>query len=270
VNAVLDHLVKLLVPMSFIFVKRKKLMKPLLLLCILTLFFASTVSAHTVHLKSGRQIKALEVWEERDQVFCKISPSITVGFPKEDVLKIEKEQLRSKSPDPFQYDIWQSGIELREALFLAERHNIPIRARGRPSATGFNHEVWREAESERVFAYHTRQLDHPVRVVMMFTPINKVLYQVQVIFTAPRNSPLYSDLKDILSERYGKPSKPYHPLVDSHIWRNRNSVITLKGGWEPLTVEYLDVAMDKMNTKELEHIRNEEKNKNVQAGSGVF
>jgi hypothetical protein len=245
-------------------------MKPLLFVCILLFSFAGMVSANTVHLKNGRQIKALEVWEEKDQIFCKISTSMTVGFPKEDVLKIEKEQLRSNSPDPFQYDLWQSGLELEEALFLAERHNIPIRARGRPSGTGFTHEVWREAESERVFAYLARQLDHPVRVVLKFTPISKVLYQIQVIFTAKRNSPLYSDLKDILSERYGKPSKTHHPLIDSHIWRHRNSVITLKGGWEPLAVEYLDVAMDKMNTSEMEQLRSEDKKKKVQTGTKIF
>jgi hypothetical protein len=248
-------------------------MKPLLLLCILIIFFAGTVSAHTVHLKSGRQIKALEVWEERDQVFCKISPSITVGFPKEEVLKIEKEQLRSKSPDPFQYDIWQSGIDLREALFLAERHNIPIRGRGRPSATGFTHEVWREAETEHVFTYETIQMDRPTRVLLRFTPIEKILYQVEVrwILANARSSPFHSDMRDILTEKYGKPSKSYLPLHEVDNWKAiRNISITMKANNGGIVIEYLDHTIDRLNTKELEYLRNKEREKNGQAGKGIF
>jgi hypothetical protein len=247
-------------------------MRVFIILVALLLFSGESAFGDIVHLKNGRQIKALEVWEDGDQIRCRMSNSMEIAFPKDSVERIEKEHNSSKSPAPFKYDIWESGIDIEQVIYLAERHNIPIRARGHLGGTNFNQEVKKEAKNEHVLAYKIKQLDHPARVILKFTPKSRLLYQVQVAFTVsnPRNSPFYSDLMDILSERYGKASKTYHPLNDLHTWTDENNIISLKSGWGPLTVDYLDVALDKMNTIEMEELRNEEKKKNVQAGKGVF
>jgi hypothetical protein len=73
--------------------------KTIVLLIILLLAFAGPLQAEIIHLKNGRQIEALQVWETGDQVLAKITESTTLSFPTDQVARIEKSPRRSGHSD---------------------------------------------------------------------------------------------------------------------------------------------------------------------------
>jgi hypothetical protein len=64
--------------------------KTIVFLFILLLAFAGPLQSETIHLKNGRQVVAIQVWETGDQVLAKITDSHTLSFPADQVARIEK------------------------------------------------------------------------------------------------------------------------------------------------------------------------------------
>jgi len=79
-------------------------MKKLLLILLAAVLFPLIASADTIVLKNGMRFESEKVWEEDDEIKC-YRDGLVVGFPKDDVERIEKtssEAMEPKAPSTAQ------------------------------------------------------------------------------------------------------------------------------------------------------------------------
>jgi hypothetical protein len=80
-------------------------MKKCLLFLGAILVSANCALATTIHLKDGRQVEVLEVWETENQVRCRMPDSTIVEFPRELVHRIDADTRGSGNPRTVQVNV---------------------------------------------------------------------------------------------------------------------------------------------------------------------
>lgn len=74
--------------------------------------------AATIFFKDGTRLDVSEVWEEGGQIKCNLYGTV-VGYPKENILKVEKNELKQTEPD-----IMKSDSESVDAPNLVDMPNL--------------------------------------------------------------------------------------------------------------------------------------------------
>jgi hypothetical protein len=80
-------------------------MKKWLLFLVIILVSANCALAATIHLKDGRQVEVLEVWETESQVRCRMPDSAIVEFPRESVHRVDAGIRGSGNPRSVQFNV---------------------------------------------------------------------------------------------------------------------------------------------------------------------
>lgn len=213
-------------------------------------------AADTIVLKSGRIIDAAKCWEDGDLVKCKIYGQV-IGYHKNDIAEIKTDVAHEIPSKGFRYDIWQSGISVREAIDIAEVHDIPFHRGGIISVNKtFNPKMCRPyAESATEFYYKDQILGRRATLTFNFTPLSKRLYSLTVAFSGPGISKT-SDFKDqvesMLRVKYDRPPKNIaHIFFEVLEWKiNRNATVTMRAGGNSIHIIYSDLKLFELFEKE--------------------
>ena len=140
--------------------------------------------AGTIVLKNGRTVDAAKCWEDGEIIKCKIYGQI-VGYHKNDIAEAHL-SIKSEIPaaNGFKFDIWQSGISVRQAIDIAETNDIPFHRGGLISANkSFNPKMCKPyADKATEFYYKDQILGKWANIHLNFTPVSKQLYSVQIKF----------------------------------------------------------------------------------------
>jgi hypothetical protein len=117
----------------------------------------------------------------------------------------------------FEFDVWNSGISLTEAMKIAEFNDVPLTTAGamKPCQRGKEHyrpERMKDAQKSRNFCYKDTVVGKPALVTLHFTPMSKKLCNV-VIYWANADKAQQKEVLFVLSEKYGDPLK-YSPVKD--------------------------------------------------------
>lgn len=70
---------------------------------IILVIFPIHGTADTIFFKNGMRLDVSEVWEENGQIKCKLYGTV-VGYPKENILKVEKNELKKTESDDIKSD----------------------------------------------------------------------------------------------------------------------------------------------------------------------
>lgn len=214
--------------------------------------------ADTITLKSGRQIDSTKCWESGDQLKCKIYGQV-IGYQKSDIAEFKLDSAPPKPANGFQYDIWQSGISVQQAIDIAEANDLPFHRDGLISVNKtFNAKMCRPyADSATKFYYKEHILGKWAKLNLDFTPVSKRLFSVEIQFgkTGMSKDSIFRQQNEaMLREKYGKPLG-----VNNHMgvyktidWKiNDRAIVTMRPGANYVHVSYLDKAIAKLVETEL-------------------
>lgn len=212
--------------------------------------------ADTIILKSGKTIQASDCWEEGDLVKCKLYGQI-VGYSKSDIAEYRIAPRPIKLITGFRFDIWQSGITIREAIKIAEINNKPFHRSGLLSVNKvFNAKMCRPYANTAIEFYYKDQIFGRLATLNFnFTPTGKRLYSLDVAFSGPRiskNSEFRKQIEALLKEKYGVPVKNSdHIVYKNYDWKiNNNATVTMRLGGNNVHVIYTDAKLSKMAENE--------------------
>jgi hypothetical protein len=123
---------------------------------IILMLYPGRSDADNVVLKNGRKINAAKCWEDGDLIRCNLYGQI-VSYPKDEVANLTVESSPEKPTDGFIFDIWRSGLKVRDAIDIAETHNKPLHKDGLLSINKtFNPKMWRPYEDSAFFYLQRR------------------------------------------------------------------------------------------------------------------
>ncbi len=188
------------------------------------------------------------MWEEDDLIKGEVFGSV-IGYPKDQVerLEIGESDQAAKPNSGFVFDDWRSGISIYEFMDIAERNDIPIHRDGLISINKhFNPIVSRKyAETYRKFYYKDQILGKWARVDLVFTPNTKKLCTLSIKWNGQgvsKESEFFTEVKSIMSKKYGAPSKTDKEyLIHKIFWNiNQNAYAMLQGGGGFSQLHYFD------------------------------
>lgn len=239
-------------------------MRQLLIFTCLMLFMLLPFqsAADTVILKSGRTIQVSNCWEAGDLVKCKLYGQI-VGYSKSDIAEYRIDPRPIKLITGFRFDIWQSGITIREAIKIAKTNNKPFHRSGLLSVNKvFNPKMCRPyANTATEFYYKDQIFGRLAKLNFNFTPTGKRLYSLDVAFSGPgisKNTEFRKQIEALLKEKYGAPAtNSNHIVYKNYDWKiNDNATVTMRLGGNNVHVIYTDDRLSKMAENEkLELVR---------------
>jgi hypothetical protein len=232
--------------------------------------------ADTIILKSGRKVVVDMAWEEGNTIKGTRS-AVTIGFPKDEVENVIYEKSEQKDTDSFQFDIWNGGISINEAVKIAERHNLPLMRIGVVStATKFDPSISKFIKSENKFYYNTKLMGKHAAITLCFTPSSRLLYQIEVSLAGgndlQRNSAYQAEIEEMLSKKYGKSIKSTYKLLwDRYSWDvDGKYLVTMQVGMSAIDISYMDKQLDSKNTAESNLIKDKEKASYTEKDSSKF
>jgi hypothetical protein len=238
--------------------------------------FPIHLAADTLVLKSGRKIDAVKCRELGDQIKCQLRGGAIIGFLKTDVVEVWKDFKAGEiKPSPqanklgkenlppnttgFRFDIWRSGISVRQAINVAEAKDLPLHRGGLISANkNFNPKMCRPyADTASKFYYKDQIFGKWATLNLDFTPVSKKLYSVEIRFGNTGNSKdsaFRQQIEAMLREKYGKPLgvNSHMGVYTTYDWKiNDKAIVTMRPGPNYVHVSYLDKAIAKTIETEL-------------------
>ncbi len=132
-----------------------------------------------------------------------IGLSLAMGFP-------------YQSP-AFEYEMWQSGMAMDEALKIAEINDIPVTCKefNKPLKRGRDHfqtEVVTRAKKTQNLCYQQELIGATALVTLHFTPMSKQLSYIGIYWAGADRAQQKEVILE-LSQKYGEPVK-YDPQKD--------------------------------------------------------
>ena len=117
----------------------------------------------------------------------------------------------------FEFDVWNSGISLTEAMKIAEFNDVPLTTADlmKPCQRGKQHyqpDGMKDAQKSRNFCYKDTVVGKTALVTLHFTPMSKKLCNL-CIYWAEADKAQQKEVLLMLSEKYGEPLK-YSPVKD--------------------------------------------------------
>ena len=115
---------------------------------------------------------------------------------------------KSKNNDGFDFDIWQSGMDIEQILLIAETHHIPLLRSGLISGNKkFNPKASRKyAKTATHYYYKTQLLGRHANVDLRLTPTSKRLHTLSIkwhgMVTKDR-SEFEDEIKQVINDKYG-------------------------------------------------------------------
>lgn len=213
------------------------------------LVFPCQSYADTFTLKNGREITAINCWEDGDLIKCNLYGQ-TVGYPKSDVANFQIDAKPEMPTDGFRFDIWQSGITVRDAIKIAEAHDKPMHKEGLISINkAFNPKMCRPyADTANQFYYKDQIFGKWATLNFDFTPTSKRLYRLKIAFSGPdisKTSEFRDRIEAMLREKYGQPVEIKNQIVYmSYNWNiNANATVSMRPGTSYIQVTYRDTAL---------------------------
>ena len=219
--------------------------------------------ADTIVLKSGRTIEATKCWESGDIIKCKIYGQ-TVGYHKNDIADARLSSNSETPPiDGFKFDIWQSGISVRQAIDIAEVNDIPLHRGGLISANKtFNSKMCKPyADESTEFYYKDQILGKWATLTFRFTQSGKRLHSLTVAFSGTgisKKSEFREQVESMLREKYGNPIRVTDHIVYKEFdWKiNNNAIVSMRPGGNSVHIIYCDLKLADLCEKDkLEQVR---------------
>ena len=219
--------------------------------------------ADTIVLKNGRTIDATKCWEDGEIIKCKVYGQI-VGYHKNDIAEARlSTKSETSTADGFKFDIWQSGILVRQAIGIAEVNDIPLHRGGLISVNKtFNPKMCKPyADKATEFYYKDQILGKWATLNFRFTQSSKQLYSLTVAFSGPKiskKSDFRKQVESMLREKYGNPVRvTNHILYKEFDWKiNNNAIVTMRPGGNSVHITYRDLKLAGLFEKEkLKYIR---------------
>ena len=217
---------------------------------------AGNSDADTLKLKSGRTINATKCWKDGEIIKCKIYGQV-IGYHKDDIAEMQLSAEPEIPANGFQFDVWRSGISVRQAIDIAEANDIPLHKGGLLSVNKtFNPKMCRPyADTATEFYYKAPMLGKMATLTFRFTPISKRLYTLTVTFSGPgtsKKSEFREQVESMLRGKYGDPVKITDQIVFKDFdWRiNDNATVTMRPGGASVQIAYRDLTLSQLYEKE--------------------
>lgn len=161
----------------------------------------------------------------------------------------------------FNFDVWESGKDIKEVIEIARENNIPILKTGIVSVDkNFNPKiVSKYLESTKSFTYNTKLLNSHAKVFLYFTPESRLLYKVNIRWNHLKDEENFlQDLLKVINDKYGDNYVHYREIIfEYYKWKTETIesedliTIQLSAGGKNLNLEYLDSRLNKQNEKEV-------------------
>lgn len=174
----------------------------------------------------------------------------------------------------FTFDNWHSGMTLDEVLNLSEKKDIPIRRYGLVGTTEhFNPKTSRiYADKARTFYYKTRLVNEPAKVVLRFTEVSRLLYEVKVSWQGVNvKKDLPPAVEEMLQKKYESPTKSRKRFSKDKIWQlDRDNQLIMKNTGVVLQLRYIDLILEKTAIAEKERAQQMKRRQGVVKDQNKF
>jgi hypothetical protein len=238
-----------------------------ILLFIIFAMHLHDVSADTIILESGRQIKCSKVKEENGMIKCLID-GFEIGYLKSDVKTFIRDKQSGKKTiaKGFTFDIWYSGMDIDSVMNIAAINDVPLHRHGLISEnTHFNPEMCRDyIHTADEFYYNDHLMGKPAKVTLFFTPQSKILEKIQVSLHSSdidQESSYPKEIEAMLTTKYGTPSRLVGPHAegvfrDSASWKLKgNCTVLMETGSGQVDIIYSDLKLNTIGSKERNAIK---------------
>lgn len=233
------------------------------------IFHCDAFSA-TLFLKNGHEIKAQNISDIGEKYRCHIKSGITLEISKEDVDHVETEENQRKklrqsvSVSPFNYDIWDSGIDINQAISIARENDIPLTRNGYCSSSKHYNpkDIEPYVKTFHSFSYRSNILGRNCSVELYFTPKSRLLYQIKIVWISPKNLKQFlNEIEYILDSKYDcKSSLKVGFMHETRTWNlGINIKIILDYLIGGAALYYVDKQITLVKDKEQQKIYNQKK-----------
>ena len=187
---------------------------------VISLFFIPQLSLSDVaFLTNGKQITADKIWTENGKVICLLDGN-TISLNSKDVLRIEQKEVgNTEKRGGFQFDVWQSGMNIGEILTVARKHDIPLHRDGIISINKKFNSITstKYAKTATQYYYKTKLLGKYAKVDLFLTPSSKRLHTLSINWHGMANKNnrdgFEEEITETMSAKYGSPQKRYGQLL---------------------------------------------------------
>lgn len=182
------------------------------IILVVFIFFIPQFSLSDIaYSKNGRHILADKIWTENGKVIC-LSKGNMLSFSSEEVLKIELKEINIPEERGFRFDVWHSGMGIREILAVAKRNDIPLHKEGLYTTNKRYNPVTssKYAKTATRYYYLTNLLGKKATVKLSLTPSSKRLHTLSIYWFVSNPTDridFEKEITDTLSAKYGPPKK---------------------------------------------------------------